>query len=75
MNPWVTGTWFWGLSPLVIAAMTGGPEGPWGHDAHAFFHVGYSAFTIAALVCLWRFRSASSSRSLRAVAVGLGPAV
>jgi len=68
MYPWLTATWFALFVPFIIAAISGGPEAPWGHAA---FHLGYIAFAIAALVCLWRLRSASASRPVRAVSAAL----
>jgi hypothetical protein len=65
---WLTATWFALFIPFVIAGISGGPEAPWGH---AVFHLGYIAFAIAAVVFLRHLRSASASRPVRAVALGL----
>lgn len=68
MSYWLSATWLALVVPLVIAGISGGPEGPWGHAA---FHVGYVAFAIAALVFLALLRSASASRPVRVLAVAL----
>ena len=68
MYKWLIAVWFALFAPFIIAAISGGPEAPWGHAA---FHVGYIAFASAALVILRRLRSASASRPVRAVAGGL----
>jgi len=68
MSKWLSATWVALFIPFIIAAISGGPEAPWGHAA---FHLGYIAFAIAAVVCLWRLRSASASRPVRTVSVAL----
>jgi len=68
MYKWLVAVWFALFVPFIIAAISGGPEAPWGHAA---FHLGYIAFASAALVFLSRLRSASASRPVRSVAVGL----
>ncbi len=60
--------WFALFVPFLIAAISGGPEAPWGHAA---FHLGYVAFAIAAVALLWRLRSASASRPVRAISAAL----
>jgi hypothetical protein len=65
---WLTATWFALFIPFIIAGISGGPEGPWVHGA---FHLGYIAYAIAAVLFLWRLRSASADPPVRAVAVGL----
>ena len=68
MYKWLIAIWFALFLPFIIAGISGGPKAPWGHGA---FHLGYIAFVCAALVLLNRFRSATASRPVRAVAVGL----
>jgi hypothetical protein len=68
MYKWLAATWFAMFVPFIVAGISGGPEAPWGHAA---FHVGYIGFAIAAVVFLWRLRSSSASRPVRAVAVAL----
>jgi len=68
MYKWLIALWFALFVPFIIAGISGGPKAPWGHAA---FHLGYIAFACAALLVLMRFRSATASRPVRAVAVGL----
>jgi hypothetical protein len=71
MSRWLVATWLANLAPLVIAGISGGPEGVWGH---AVFHVGYIAFILAGLAFLWQLRLASTSRAVRAASVGVAVA-
>ena len=68
MYKWLIAIWFVLFLPFIIAGISGGPKAPWGHAA---FHLGYVAFASAALVSLWRLRSATASQPVRAVTVGL----
>ena len=68
MYKWLIAVWFALFAPFIIAGISGGPEAPWGH---AVFHLGYIAFASAALVCLKGLRSATSSRPVRTIALGL----
>lgn len=68
MYKWLIAVWFALFAPFMIAGVSGGPDAPWGH---AGFHLGYIAFASVALVCLRGLRSATSSRSVRTIAIGL----
>lgn len=68
MYKWLIAVWFALFAPFIIAGISGGPKAPWGHAA---FHLGYIVFASAALVFLRGLRSASSSRPVRAIAIGL----
>lgn len=71
MNKWLAASWLAILIPFGIAAVSGGPEAPWGH---AVFHLGYIAFAVLAIFMLLAVRRSAQARSVRGIALGVAAA-
>lgn len=68
MIKWLVATWLAIIVPFAIAAISGGPEAPWGHIG---FHLGYLVFAIAAIVFVVLLRRSSRDRAVRIGATAL----